>query len=123
MPPAYRGKTDKITVETSDPGRDEVERAKNRYKRFEAINNKEAEKRRTARHKTNASEKKTYASEYERKLAEYNESKKCFSKCRIKIEDKVVTRYVNGMPYTYTIPGGYNNSNCGHCKEVTRPVR
>jgi hypothetical protein len=124
VPPAYRGKKgDKITVDTIEPSREEVERAKQRYKRFEVLNKKETDKRRAARYKANKSNKKTSLSDYEQKLAEYNESQECFKKCRVKIEDKIVTQYINGVAQTKIIPGGYNNANCGHCKEVSKPVR
>jgi len=45
----------------------------------------------------------THQSEYDRQLQEYNESQACFASCR------------------QHSAGGYNNSACGHCKEVSRP--
>lgn len=124
VPPAYRGKTDKITVDTIVPSKEEVERAKNKNRKIEALNNKEKQKKRSANQSSDEPEKKKYSSENERKWAEYNESLRCFQACRIKMPDRqVMDRYPDGSTYTRTIPGGYNLVNCGHCKNVPRPQR
>ena len=117
IPPQYAGQVDDVEVEIHTPTEEQIKKAKDRAaKGLEKINNRTNTKHsRAAKSKSQAQAKKKKSSDFESKMSEYRDSQACFVKCRRPIY--VYDRY-NQKRFR-----GYDNSACGHCKNVSKPTR
>ena len=117
IPPQYAGQVDDVEVEIHTPTEEQIKNAKDRAaKGLDKINSRTSTKHsRAAKPKKRTQTKKKKPSDFESKMSEYRDSLACFEKCRrpIYVYDK----------YNRKNFRGYDNSACGHCKNVVRPTR
>jgi hypothetical protein len=125
VPEKYQKKADNVEVTIRQPTQEEIAEAKNRN--AELANSRmmmESSNRSTRKSKgTSRKKKQQYASDYDRKMAEYREARACFSACQVRMPKAPVKH--RGPGYSYSTPGGsyLDSSACGHCKNVTRPQK
>jgi hypothetical protein len=114
VPEKYQQKAGNVEVKIHQPTEEDIAEAEDRNS--ELINSRmlmESSNRSTSTSRS-APRKKTrqYASDYDRQMAEYRESKSCYAACQVR------------TPKSPRVGGTYlDNSACGHCKNVTKPQR
>jgi hypothetical protein len=114
VPEKYQEKADNVELKMHQPTEEDIAEAENRNAALTNSRKLMETSNRSTRTSSSAPRKKTrqYASDYDRQMSEYRQSKSCFSACQ-------VTR-----PKSPHIGGTYlDNSACGHCTNAKKPQR
>jgi hypothetical protein len=117
IPPQYAGQVDGVDVKIHTPTEEQIKSAKDRAaKGLDKINSRtNTKKSRVTKSKKRTQPKKKKSNDFDSRMSEYRDSIACFNKCR-----RPIYTY---NKYNQKIFHGYDNSACGHCKNVVRPTR
>lgn len=115
IPEKFRQSANQVDANWHEPSADELAEARTRVNATKP-NRRRANNqvRYSASPATTNGAQKNYSNDYERKVAEYEESRACFKKCQVRIPG-------GWNPRTGSFPGGFDNSACGHCTSVPKP--
>jgi hypothetical protein len=112
VPEKYQKKADNVEVNIRQPTEEEIAEAEKRNAELANSTRLMETSNRSTRSSSGTSSKKTrqYASEYDRKMAEYRESQMCYAACQVR------------RPKSPRVGGSYiDSSACGHCTNVVKP--
>ncbi len=122
VPKKYQNQANPVALSVHKPSSEEIKAAEDRYRESRKVTRRIERGRKAAdlqrqlpvlpsrKAKTETAPKTQFQDEHEQKLAEYNESVKCFELCRVEIP-----KFPSGTTF--------DMSYCGHCKDLPKPKR